>query len=71
MNASEYLWWSVNIGSVNSVVQLDNKPLPDPVLTHIYVAISLGYNELTYGRLIHDIYVYYNMFWTVFALARV
>ena len=71
MNATEYLRWSVNIGSTNIVVWSDNKPLPDQVLTHIYDAISLGYNELTYWRLINDIYVYHNMFWTIFVLARV
>ena len=29
---------AVNIGSGNGLVQLGNKPLPEPMLTQIYVA---------------------------------
>ena len=32
-------WWSVNIVSDNGLVPSGNKPLPESVLTHIYVAI--------------------------------
>ena len=32
-------WWSVNIGSGNSLVSSGNKPLPEPMLPHISVAI--------------------------------
>ena len=32
-------WWSVNIGSVNGLVPSGNKPLPEPMLTQISVAI--------------------------------
>ena len=33
-------WWSVNIGSGNGLVPSGNKPLPEPMLTQISVAIS-------------------------------
>ena len=32
-------WWSVNIGSGNGLVPSGNKPLPEPMLTQISVAI--------------------------------
>ena len=32
-------WWSVNIGSDNCLVPSGNKPLPDLMLTQIYIAI--------------------------------
>ena len=32
-------WWQVNIGSGNGLVPSGNKPLPEPMLTQIYVAI--------------------------------
>ena len=32
-------WSSVNIGSGNGLVPSGNKPLPEPMLTHIFVAI--------------------------------
>ena len=32
-------WWSVNIGSGNGLVLSGNKPLPEPVLTEISVAM--------------------------------
>ena len=31
-------WWQVNIGSGNGLVPSGNKPLPEPMLTQIYVA---------------------------------
>ena len=31
-------WWSVNIGSGNGLVPSGNKPLPEPMLTQIFVA---------------------------------
>ena len=50
VNATEHLWWEFNIGSGNGLVPSGNKPLPDPILTQIPVAIgrhySLGHNEL-------------------------
>ena len=39
MNVSGLYWWSVNIGSGNGLVPSDNKPLPEPMLTRISVAI--------------------------------
>ena len=39
MNVTGLHWWSVNIGSGNGLVPLGNKPLPEPMLTQIYVAI--------------------------------
>ena len=38
-NATEPLWWKVNIGSGNGLVPSGNKSLPDPMLTQIYVII--------------------------------
>ena len=35
VNATEHLWWSVNIGLVLS----GNKPLPETMLAQIYVTI--------------------------------
>ena len=39
MNAREHFWWQVNIGSGNGLVPSGNKPLPEPMLTQICVAI--------------------------------
>ena len=39
VNATEHLFWQVNIGSGNGLVLSSNKPLPEPMLTQIYVAI--------------------------------
>ena len=39
--------FEVNIGSGSGFVPSGNKPLPEPMLTQLYVAIaSLGHNEL-------------------------
>ena len=38
MNATKSNWWDVNIGSGNGVVPSVDKPLPEPMLTQIYVA---------------------------------
>ena len=38
MNATRPYWWKVNIGSGNGLVPSGNKPLPEPMLTQIYVA---------------------------------
>ena len=48
MNATRPYWWSVNIGSGNGLVPSGNKPLPEPMLTKIFVdhMVSLGPNEL-------------------------
>ena len=37
--ATRDYWWKVNIGAGNGLVPLDNEPLPEPMLTKIYVAI--------------------------------
>ena len=37
----------VNIGSGNGLVLSGNKPLPEPILTQISVAIQWGQNELS------------------------
>ena len=37
MNATRPYWY-VNIGSGNGLVLSGNKPLPEPMLTQIYVA---------------------------------
>ena len=39
MNVTGLYWWSVNIGSGNGLVPSGNKPLPEPMLTQISVAI--------------------------------
>ena len=39
MNVTGLHWWSVIIGSGNGLVPSGNKPLPEPVLTQISVAI--------------------------------
>ena len=38
MNVTGLHWWSVNIGSGDGLVPSGNKPLPEPMLTQIYVA---------------------------------
>ena len=38
MNATRPYWEKVNIGSGDGLVLLGNKPLPEPMLTQIYVA---------------------------------
>ena len=40
MNISGSYWWLVNVGSGNGLVPSAKKALPEPVLTHIFVAIS-------------------------------
>ena len=40
VNATIADWWLVNIVSGNGLVPSGNKPLPVPMLTQIYVAIS-------------------------------
>ena len=39
MNVNGPYWWWVNIGSGHGLVPSGNKPLPEPMLTQIYVAI--------------------------------
>ena len=39
INVTGLHWWSVNIGSGNGLVPSGNKPLPEPMLTQISVAI--------------------------------
>ena len=39
--ATEQLGWWVNTDSYNDLVSSSNKPLPEPMLTQIYVAIWL------------------------------
>ena len=34
-----HYWWQVNIGSVNGLVPSGTKPLPEPMLANIYIAI--------------------------------
>ena len=51
MNVTGPQWWYVNIGSGNGLVP-DTKPLPEPMLTQIYMLpyhdmVSLGPKELT------------------------
>ena len=46
LNAKGSYWWRLNIGSGNGLVSPDNKPLPEPVLTQLYVTIWC-HNELS------------------------
>ena len=39
MNVTEFHWWSVNIGSGNGLVPSGNKPLPEAMLTPVFIAI--------------------------------
>ena len=39
MNATERIWWYVNIDSGYGWVPSGNKPVPKPISTQIYVAI--------------------------------
>ena len=39
LNATDHLWWWVSIGSGCGLVPSANKPLPEPMLTQIHVAI--------------------------------
>ena len=39
MNVTGPYWWQVIIGSGNGLVPTGNKPLPEPMLTQIFVAI--------------------------------
>ena len=39
MNVNGLHWWLVNISSGNGLVPSSNKPLPEPMLTQIFVAI--------------------------------
>ena len=41
MNVTGPFWWLVNIGSGNGLVLSGNKPLPEPMLTQIYVTIGI------------------------------
>ena len=40
-------WWWVNIGSGNGLVPSGNKPLPEPMLTHIYVTVWRHYPTMS------------------------
>ena len=37
--ATEHIWWLVNTSSRYGLVPLSSKPLPEPMLTQIYIAI--------------------------------
>ena len=39
VNATRPHWWLANIASCNGVVPSGNKPLPEPTVTQIYIAI--------------------------------
>ena len=39
VNVTEHLWLEVNMGSGNGLVPSGNKPLPEPMLTDLYVVI--------------------------------
>ena len=42
VNATEHLGWEVNIGSGNRLVPSGNKPLPEPMLTHMISMLPCG-----------------------------
>ena len=41
VNATEHFWWWFNIGSGDGLVPSGKKPLPEPMLIQIYVAVSV------------------------------
>ena len=41
MSVTELLWWQVNTGSCYDLLPWSTKPLHDPILTNVYVAIWL------------------------------
>ena len=41
MSVTELLWWQVNTGSCYDLLPRNTKPLHDPILTNVYVAIWL------------------------------
>ena len=46
--ATEQLWWYANIGLGNGLLPSGNKPLPELMLTQMYIPIwmaSVGHNE--------------------------
>ena len=38
---TKHIWYSINIGSGNGLVPSGNKPLPEPMLTQIFIAICI------------------------------
>ena len=56
MNGRGPHWWLVNIGSGNGLVPSGNKPLPEPKLTHIYVAIWHHWAIMSYALAHHLAY---------------
>ena len=51
VNATEHLWWQVNIGSGDGLVPSGSKPLSEPMLTRFYDThqmTSLSHNELSH-----------------------
>ena len=56
MNATEHLWWEINMGSDNGLVPSGTKPLPEPMLMQICVTLwriyatrSQHYHPLAHG----------------------
>ena len=47
VNATEHLVWLVDIGSDNSLMSSGNKPLREPMLTQICVAIWCHYATMS------------------------
>ena len=67
MNAREQLWWQVNIDSGNGLVPSGNKPLPDPMLTQIYVTIwchqaTMNYFQSKKKKLFHKLEIMWILF---------
>ena len=47
MNAMGPYWWEVNIGSGNGLVPSGSKPIPEPILTQIYVAYDVIFSTVS------------------------
>ena len=55
MNVARPYWWEVNIGSDNGLVPSGNKPLPESMLTQIYVANSVTRPQRVNLSLVYDV----------------
>ena len=55
MNATEP-WWFINFGSGNGLVQLGNKPLAEPMLTHYVSTYGITRSQSDKKWLPYDMY---------------
>ena len=76
VNARECLRWEIKVGSSNGLVPSGSKPLPETILTQIYVAIcsvwSRVWKQPTIGRVKCEVFwevktwsIYLSIYWIV------